>query len=394
MGLLDKFNRGMGAIETGLLGNATTFNPQLAQYLSPGVMDKANKDARMQLGLAMLAASESGMGFGQGMMMAQQMAGQAFQQPLQQDLQGNMQIQALEKIKQDQSRRAAQGRVVQGAGPYSDLIAAAGDEAFPTMLEAELRPNEADKAPNSYEEFMRAGGLQIEDPSARAAAYRDFLFQGKIAGATKVNVGTEGRVSEVWQDKLIPEITKQIPTFQANADKAAKSVRQLDGMITQAQKTGLTGSFAPGVIGAASFARSLGVDLAPEAVKDARTFQTSLNNAVLQWMATTGGARGYTEKETQMLMDAFTKIQDDIPSRMAILTLAREKAANDYNDSVQSLKTTRWQVDNLKSGGDGIPEMPELPAAPSPPKYFEGQTATNKQTGETLVYRGGKWVKK
>jgi hypothetical protein len=102
MGLLDKFNRGMGALETGLLGNATAFNPQLAQYLSPGVMQSAQKDARMQLGLAMLAASESGMGFGQGMMMAQQMAGQAFQQPLQQDLQGNMQIRALEKIKEQQ----------------------------------------------------------------------------------------------------------------------------------------------------------------------------------------------------------------------------------------------------------------------------------------------------
>jgi hypothetical protein len=107
MGLLDRFNRGMGALETGLLGNATTFNPQLAQYLSPGVMQSAQKDARMQLGLAMLAASESGMGFGQGMMMAQQMAGQAFQRPLEQDLQGNMQIQALEKIKEQKTQEAS-----------------------------------------------------------------------------------------------------------------------------------------------------------------------------------------------------------------------------------------------------------------------------------------------
>jgi hypothetical protein len=332
------------------------------------------------------------MGFGQGLMMAQQAAGQAFRQPLEQDLQGTMTVQAFEKIKQQKAMEAAQGRV-RGAYPEADadLIEAAGPNAYGAILESQLAPKEGDKDPNSYEEFMLAGGNSIEDPTARAAAYRDFLFQGKALGGVHVSVGGD-KTREVWQEKLIPEITKQIPTFQASADKAAKSVRQLDGMIVQAQKTGLTGSFAPGVIGAASFARSLGIDIAPEAVKDARKFQTSLNNSVLQWMATTGGARGYTEKETQMLMDAFTKIQDDIPSRMAILSLAREKAASDYQDSVQSLKTTRWQVDNLQKGGDGIPEMPELPSAPVAPKYFEGQTATNPQTKQKMVYRNGKWV--
>jgi len=124
MGLLDKFNRGLNAVQTGLLGGATNYNPELNKYLSPGTIQSANNDARMQLGLAMLAASESGMGFGQGMLFAQDAARQAFQNPIQDNVRSAMIVDALRKIqvqREQQDKLMAQLAAFREANPqYAD----------------------------------------------------------------------------------------------------------------------------------------------------------------------------------------------------------------------------------------------------------------------------------
>jgi len=60
-------------------------------------------------------------------------------------------------------------------------------------------------------------------------------------------------------------------------------------------------------------------------------------------MAANGGARGFTEKETAILQDAFPKIVDSPEARQQIAELLRDKAlqdVEDYNFALEQFKTT------------------------------------------------------
>jgi hypothetical protein len=140
MGLLDRFNRGMSAVQTGLLGNPQV-NPALAPYLSPGVLDSANKDARMQMGLAMLAASESGMGFGQGMMMARAAGQQGFQSPIEGDLRANMTADALRRATEQRDEQAKMAQMVATLRAERPDLANLPDQALVQLVVKEKDPS-------------------------------------------------------------------------------------------------------------------------------------------------------------------------------------------------------------------------------------------------------------
>jgi hypothetical protein len=60
-------------------------------------------------------------------------------------------------------------------------------------------------------------------------------------------------------------------------------------------------------------------------------------------MASNGGARGFTEKETAILQDAFPKIVDSPQARQQIASLLRNRAkkdVDDYNSAVNTYRKT------------------------------------------------------
>lgn len=62
----------------------------------------------------------------------------------------------------------------------------------------------------------------------------------------------------------------------------------------------------------------------------------------------------------------------------------------------QKRQARRTAMEALRAGsGAGAPMIPQTPQQPQQPRtgnFREGATATNPQTGEKLIYRGGQWV--
>ena len=112
----------------------------------------------------------------------------------------------------------------------------------------------------------------------------------------------------------------------------------------EATKRGtFTGSMAPTAIGAAQFLNSFGLQVKPEILANSRAFEAASSRLVLDFMAANGGARGFTEKETAILQDAFPKIVDSPEARQQIAELLRDKAlqdVEDYNFALEQFKTT------------------------------------------------------
>lgn len=206
---------------------------------------------------------------------------------------------------------------------------------------------------------------------------RDWIMEGKRAGASSVSVSLPGGNQNDWWKDLYAETAKEVPALKQRAAASKKTYEVMGNLINLGGKAKLTGSLAPGIIGAADFARSLGINIAPEDMKDARVFQAVVNNATLTWMAQTGGARGYTEKETEILRTAFPLIVDSPQARVSIATVLRDRAKMDYQDARSGLVTVEEQLDAIRRGETGVPKLPDLdeaPVQPSEQKTINGKT--------------------
>jgi hypothetical protein len=148
---------------------------------------------------------------------------------------------------------------------------------------------------------------------------------------------------------------------------------------------------APGVIGAAEFLRSLGVEIAPEAIQDARTFQSAIAGNHMAWVQSLGGARGMTEFENKKLAELFPKIQDSPEARLAILKALRDADAQNYEAARKGVSRKNKQLDALAQGDIGIADFEDLPAAPEAAMTYP--RAINPKTKEELILKDGKWQK-
>lgn len=157
------------------------------------------------------------------------------------------------------------------------------------------------------------------------------------AGVT-VNLDTKG--NELSQKLYLEKIDK----LSGAATNAARIDATLAEMEAATKSGTFTGAMAPNATGAAQFMSSFGINVKPEVLANTRTFEAASNQLVLDFMAaTSGGARGFTENETQMLRDAFPKIIDSPAARAQIAQLLRnrgKKDVQDYNNAVKTYKTT------------------------------------------------------
>ena len=142
----------------------------------------------------------------------------------------------------------------------------------------------------------------------------------------KIDLGDKG--SLLGQELYL----KKIDSLEAPARNAGRILNQVNAMDKATQKGTFTGSMAPTATGAAQFLDSFGIKVQPEVLANTRAFQAASNQLVLDFMAANGGARGFTEKETAILQDAFPKIIDSPQARQQIADLLRNRALQDVED--------------------------------------------------------------
>lgn len=165
-------------------------------------------------------------------------------------------------------------------------------------------------------EFARSQGYQ--------GSFED--FRRAATPSTVVNLDTKG--SQLGQELYL----KKIDSLEAPARSAGRILNQVNAMDKATQGGTFKGSMAPTAVGAAQFLESFGIKVKPDVLANTRAFQAASNQLVLDFMAANGGARGFTEKETAILQDAFPKIIDSPDARRQIADLLRNRALQDVED--------------------------------------------------------------
>jgi len=185
----------------------------------------------------------------------------------------------------------------------------------PTVLAKPTKAPESTTTQRDYE-FARSQGYQ--------GSFED--FRRAATPSTVVNLDTKG--SQLGQELYL----KKIDSLEAPARNAGRILNQVNAMDKATQGGTFKGSMAPTAVGAAQFLESFGIKVKPEVLANTRAFQAASNQLVLDFMAANGGARGFTEKETAILQDAFPKIIDSPDARRQIADLLRNRALQDVED--------------------------------------------------------------
>lgn len=185
----------------------------------------------------------------------------------------------------------------------------------PTVLAKPTKAPESTTTQRDYE-FARSQGYQ--------GSFED--FRRAATPSTVVNLDTKG--SQLGQELYL----KKIDSLEAPARNAGRILNQVNAMDKATQGGTFKGSMAPTAVGAAQFLESFGIKVKPDVLANTRAFQAASNQLVLDFMAANGGARGFTEKETAILQDAFPKIIDSPDARRQIADLLRNRALQDVED--------------------------------------------------------------
>ena len=197
-------------------------------------------------------------------------------------------------------------------------------------LEGITKAPEQEKLPTSVQEYEYAKGQGFQGTLA------DWERQNRAASAPRITIDKGG---ELAQELFLKDLAQQNTAVRG----AEGIINKLDQMTASTAKGTFTGGLAPGAVGAAQFLQTFGINVDPNTVANTRAFQAASNQLVLDFMSANGGARGFTEKETAILQDAFPKIVDSPQARMQITTLLRNRAQetiNNYNQTLDQYKTT------------------------------------------------------
>jgi hypothetical protein len=298
--------------------------------------------------------------------MGRLMGGAPIAEPVMPDASG------LDEVRVQSQYRASPDDAMRMAMTPAGSAAMRGNPALAAMLARTMEKPEAEEfyAPTETErglvQFGKRGGRKdtgyVAAPKAasptelsRLITERDALapndpqrstYDAAIRKATVsaptavVNLDTKG--SQLGQELYI----KKIDALSTPATNANRIINQVGAMEDATKKGTFTGAMAPNAVGAAQFLSSFGIDVKPDILANSRAFQAASNQLVLDFMASNGGARGFTEKETAILQDAFPKIVDSPEARQQIATLLRNRAKKDVSDYNQAVETYRKSFPN------------------------------------------------
>lgn len=188
--------------------------------------------------------------------------------------------------------------------------------------------------------------LPPNDP--RRAIYDSAIASETAPKGTTVNVDTKG--TQVGQELFLKKVDEQ----NTSAIKSKKILDRLGNLDAATAAGTYTGSTAPGAMAASQFLNGLGINFDPKTLANSRTFQAAANQLVLDFMSANGGARGFTEKESAILYDAFPKIVDSPQARKQITDLLRQRAKDDIESYNSSLASFQKAFPNVRTAYEPI----------------------------------------
>jgi hypothetical protein len=187
---------------------------------------------------------------------------------------------------------------------------------------------------------------------ARLIAERDALpanspsraiYEAAIKKETERSPGVTVNMGNKAGTEMLEHFGNQLDTAYQSANASTRTLNVLDRLQNLTKQGTYTGAMAPNAIGAAQFLESFGIKVDPKVLANSQAFEAAKNDLVLQFMSANGGARGFTEKESAMLYDAFPKLVQSPEARSQIIDALRSNAeANitDYNSKLMQFQNT------------------------------------------------------
>lgn len=241
-----------------------------------------------------------------------------------------------------------------------------------------------------YLPLTTSGGVYTFD--ARTGAARPLQSsEGKPLLPPAVDPTVQGAVSEAKSAGTVrgkyagsqPKVYASLNAASAKTDRVVDAIDKALGMV-DGMTTGVTGTVLSHVPGteAKNLQRTLDAVRANIGFNELQDMRSN---------SPTGGALGQvSEQENTLLQSVLGSLSQDQSPQQLRENLMKAKAA--LLDSRARLQQA-YQTDF----GDGSVALSAAPAAtapaasPSAASGLEGRTATNPKTGQTIVYRNGKW---
>jgi hypothetical protein len=239
-----------------------------------------------------------------------------------------------------------------------------------------------------------------EEAAAREAAKADAIAAGE-RGPTEAQKGEvwnrdEGRYDVVPGTKAYNIASKAHTADYKDAaivnDKIASAQDKLDYILDEKNKDGFEYNFG------GYYAAYVGQNMPTEAAQDMfaklETLKADLKNAGLEQLRAGGSIGQITQAEWPIIekqIDNITPYMGEKAARDALTSIKRrldniaERATEAYD--MQWGDTQFYSPVKAKDTGGGGGGAP----SPASGGTREGATATNPQTGERVIYRGGQW---
>jgi hypothetical protein len=147
-----------------------------------------------------------------------------------------------------------------------------------------------------------------------------------------LNLGEKG---DIEAQKIF---LKDLGELRPKAYAARNIIRAVNNLDRLTEEGTYTGALAPTAVGASQFLNSIGIKIDPKILENTEAFAALSSDLVLSAQATLGGARGFTENETAILMQSFPQLINSPQARITIGNIIRDKQL-DVIDEYDSLIT-------------------------------------------------------
>ncbi len=235
-----------------------------------------------------------------------------------------------------------------------------------------------------------------EEAAAREAAKADAIAAGE-RGPTEAQKGEvwnpdEGRYDVVPGTKLYRESSaKHATDYKAKTavqDRVKESLAKIDYVLADENKDGFGynfGGYTEAYVGQYVPGQAQDVKNTVESLK------ADITQAGLELMRAGGSIGAITEREWPLLEKQIAAVTPYVSERRArdLLDNVAQRLKNIQTRATETYDT-QWGETQFYTPSEALPPGGGAPS-PASGGTREGATATNPQTGERVIYRGGQW---
>ena len=213
--------------------------------------------------------------------------------------------------------------------------------------------------------------IQFEERSNKPKQTATRPAQVKVAPNISVNTA---------EDAYLKERGKGVATTAHSVQESARAATGVLRSVAQLRKLDKAGTFSNPTAGAATFmsqvGQSLGFPVDSAKMAGSESYRAEVRNLLIAQMQQLGGAKGLSEKETQLVLEAFPNLDRSPQARATIFNILEGKAKQAQGEYQTLLNEERkrypsqgmmgYDFSEMGAGGAAPGSVPVVPPAAAP----------------------------